>query len=102
MPANSALMAGTTPYATTLVLHLDRPAPASHHTQNARNPLPEFCEGLSVDNTIIVRVSNEERADNLDEEYLVANIEEEATLLEEDETYSAVPYQENDWIVFVC
>ena len=89
-------MAGTTPRATTLVLHPAPPAPASCHTQNARNPLPEFCEGLSVGKTIIVRVSNEERADNLDEEYLVANIEEEATLLEEDGTYSAVPYQKND------
>ena len=89
-------MAGTTPRATTLVLHPAPPAPASCHTQNARNPLPEFCEGLSVGKTIIVRVSNEERADSPDEEYFVAKIKDEATLLEEDGAYIDVPYQKND------
>jgi hypothetical protein len=45
-------------------------------------------------------VSDEERADNPDEEYFVAKIEEKAVKLEEAGTYSAVPFKKNDWIVF--
>ena len=56
---------------------------------------------MSVGKTIIVPVSNEERAGNPDKDYFAVKIEEEATLLEEDGTYSAVPYRTNDWIVFV-
>ena len=47
-PVNTDLMAGTTARATTVVLHSARPVPAARHTRNARNPLPEFCEGLCV------------------------------------------------------
>ena len=46
-------------------------------------------------------MANEERDQNLDEEYFVAKVEERAMKLEESGTYSAVPYQKNDWIVFV-
>ena len=46
-------------------------------------------------------MSNEERADNPDEEYFVAKVEEKAKKLDEGGTYSAVPYRKNDWIVFV-
>ena len=94
-------MAGTTARATTVVLHSTRPVPVARHTQNARNPLPEFCERLCVGKNIVVRVSNEEKADNLDEDYFVAKIERKAMKLEEDGTYSAVPYRRNDWIAFV-
>ena len=41
-------------------------APKARHTQNARNPLSEFCEGLNVGDNLIVRVSNEEKAANPD------------------------------------
>lgn len=62
------------------------------HTRNATTQLPVFHEGLSTGKHIIVQVSNEERADNSDEDYFAAKIEENATKLEEDGTYSATPY----------
>ena len=63
---------------------------ASRHTRGARNPLPEFCQELKVGQNIIVRVSNDEKDDNPDEEYFVAKIQEKARKLEEAGTYSAV------------
>ena len=98
---NDTLGAGTTPRATTVKLYSARPAPAARHTRNARNPLPEFCASLSVRTNIIVRVSNEERAENLEEDYFVAKIEKRALKLDEAGVYSAVPFQKNDWIVYV-
>ena len=98
---NFDLMAGTTPRATNVVLHTAQPTPEARHTRNARNPLPEFCEGLNVGKSVIVRVSNEERASIPDEDYFVAKIEGNALKLEDAGVYSAVPYQKNDWIVFV-
>ena len=60
-PANTGMSAGTTPQATTVSLAPARPAPEARQTRNARNPLPEFCEGLAVGQNIIVRVSNDEK-----------------------------------------
>ena len=71
------------------------------HTRNARIPLPDFCEGLSVGENMIVRVSNNEKEDNPDEEYFVAKIKEKAIKLEEAGTYSAIPFKKNDWNVSV-
>jgi hypothetical protein len=56
---------------------------------------------LTVGKDIIVRVSNDEKDDNPDEDYFVARIEEKAIKLEADGLYSAVPYKKNDWIIFV-
>ena len=42
---------------------------------------------------IIVRVSNDEKDDNPDEEYFVAKIEEKAKQLEEGAVHSAVLYK---------
>ena len=100
-PANINLQSAKTARATTVKLQSARPAPEARHTRNARNPLPEFCEELSIGDNIIVRVSKEEKADNPDEEYFVAKIEEKAVKLEEAGTYSAVQFKKNDWIVFV-
>ena len=99
---NTTLAAGTTPKASTVVLYSASPAPAARHTRNARNPLPGFCASLSVGKNIIVRVSNEEREQNLDEDYFVAKIEKRAVELDEAGVYSAVPFRKNDWIVYVC
>ena len=99
--ANVSLMAGTTPRASTVVLKTACPAPASRHTRNARNPLPEFCRGLKVGKNIVVWVSNEEKEANQDKDYFVAKIGERAVKLEEDGTYRAVPFRKNDWIVSV-
>lgn len=84
-----------------VTLQSSRPAPAARHTRGARNPLPEFCKGLKVGQNIVVRVSNEEKDDNPDENYFVAKVEEKAIKLEEGGTYSAVLYKKNDWIVSV-
>ena len=100
-PANVNLQTAKTARATRVVLNSCRLAPEARHTRNARNPLPEFCEGLNVGDNIIVRVSNEEKAANPDEEYFVAKIEEKAVKLEEAGVYSAVQFKKNDWIVFV-
>jgi len=81
-------------------LHSARPSPEARRTRNARNPLPDFCEGLSVGENIIVRVSNDEKDENPDEEYFVAKIEEKAKQLEEEGVYSDVLYKKNDWIVY--
>jgi len=56
---------------------------------------------MIIGQNVIVRVSNEEQADNPDEEYFVAKIEEKAKQLEEEGTYSAVLFKKNDWIIFV-
>ena len=61
-----------------------------------------YCAGLRIDKNIIFRVSNEEKDDNLDEEYFMAIIEEKAMKLEDDGVYSAVSFRKNDWIVYVC
>ena len=53
------------------------------HTRNTRNPLSDFCEGLSDGENIIIWVSNEEEEDNPDEEYFVAKIKEKALKPEE-------------------
>jgi len=98
---DSDLKAGTTPKATSVKLQSARPAPASRHTRNARNPLPEFCEKLKVGENIIARIAEEEKSYNPDEEYFVAKIEERAKKLEEDGTFCAVPFKKNDWIVLV-
>ena len=91
----------TTPRETAVTLQSARPAPESRHTRNSRNPLPEFCEGMTIGMNVIVRVSHEEKEANTDEEYFAAKIEEKARKLEESGTYSAVSYNKNDWIVFV-
>ena len=44
---------------------------------------------------IVVWVSNKKKADNPDEDYFVAKIEEKKMKLEEDETCSAVLYRKN-------
>ena len=67
-PARIELMAGTTPRGFDVVLYPSRPAPEARHTHSARNPLPRFCEGLSVGENIIVRLAAEERDINPDEE----------------------------------
>jgi hypothetical protein len=100
MPANAELLAAATPRGLIVNIPAARPAPDMRHTRNARNPLPDFCEGLTVGNNIVVRISNDERADNPDEEYFVAKIEERAKKLDEAGTYSAVQYRKGDWIVF--
>ena len=48
-----------------------------------------------LEKNIVVRVSNKEKADNPDEDYFVAKIEEKKMKLEEDETCSAVLYRKN-------
>ncbi len=100
-PANGELLTAKTARATAVVVRSSRPAPEACHTRNARNPLPEFCKGLSVGDNIIVRVAEEEKESNPDEVYFVAKIEEKAVKLEEAGTYSAVQFKKNDWIIFV-
>ena len=101
-PANINVKAGTTPEATNVVLMPARPTPQLRHTRNARNPLPGFCKNLKVGDNVIVRVANEERMENQDEDYYVAKIEGDALQLDEAGTYTAVLYKKNDWIVSVC
>ena len=91
--ANKHLQSAKTAWATAVVLQSFRPALDTHHTWNVRNPLLGFCEGLSVGDNILVWVSEEEKADNPDEEYGVAKIEQKAMNLEDS--------RKNDWIVFV-
>lgn len=89
-PTNIELMAGTTPRAFNMTLEPAHPSPESCHTWNARNPLPESCEGLTVGVKIIVQLVIEEREDNLDKDWFVAKIEEDAKKLDEEEVYTAV------------
>ena len=56
---------------------------------------------MSVGKNIIARVSKKEREENLDPDYFVANIERSALKLDGAGVYSAVPFQKNDWIVYV-
>ena len=56
---------------------------------------------MSVGENLIVRVSNEDKIDNPDEEYFVAEIKEKAIKLEEAGTYSALQFKKNDWVVVV-
>ena len=72
------------------------------HTQNARNPCQEFCAGLKVGDNIVVRIADEEREMNPDEEYFVCKIEEKAIKLSEAGVYSAVNFKKGDWIVKIC
>ena len=67
-PANTETKAGKTPRGWTVTLEPKRQTLASRHTRGARNPLPEFCQELKVGQNIIVRVSNDEKDDNPDEE----------------------------------
>lgn len=99
--SNINLKGGTTAKASNIVLLPARPTPEARHTRNARNPLPEFCKKLKVGENVIVRVANEERLMNQDEEYFVAKIEQEALQLNEAGMYSAVAFKKNDWIVSV-
>lgn len=62
--------------------------------------MPEFCEGLAVGKDIVC-VSDDKQGDNPGKDYFVARIEERARKLEKDGMYSAVPYNKNDWIMFV-
>ena len=101
-PANTDVKAGTTPQSMTVTIKPLREAPEARHTRNARNPLPEFCRGLRVGTNVIIRLSDDEREDNPDEEYFVAKIEGDAIQLEEPGVYSAVPFKKNDWIVSAC
>ena len=78
------------------VIQLLRQSSTTRHTRNARNPLPEFCMSLSVGENVIIRVSDEERNDNPNEEYFVAKVEGEVKKLDEDGVYSAVPFRIND------
>ena len=48
---------------------------------------------------IIGRVSEEEREENLDEDYFVAKLEKSAFKLDEAGVFSAVPFQKNHFIV---
>ena len=98
---NISMKAGTTPKASNVVLLPARPTPEIRHTRNARNPLPEFCKKLKVGDNVIVRVANEERLLNPDEEYFVAKVEQDAMQLNEAGTYSTVAFKKNDWIVSV-
>ena len=86
---NVELKAGTTPKASNVVLVPVRPTPEARHTRNARNPLPEFCTKLKAGDNAIVRVENEERLQNPDEEYFVAKIEDNDLQLDEAGMYSA-------------
>ena len=75
--ANLQLQTAKASRATSVALQSDRPAMEQRHTQNARNPLREFCK------------------------YFVAKIQEKAIKLEEAGTYSALQFKGNDWIMFV-
>ena len=101
MPINTELRAGTTPRGFDVTLHPAHPSPEARHTRNARNPLPDFCEQMSVRNNIIVRMAEEERLENPGEEWFVARVEEKPRKLEEAGVYAAVHYSKGDWIVFV-
>ena len=95
-------MAGTTPKASPVVLLPARPTPEARHTRSSRNPTSDFCTNLKIRDNVIVRMANEERLLNHDEEYYVARIEKKALQLKEAGTYSCVAYKKNDWIVSVC
>ena len=56
-PANSETKAGITPRGTTVILEPSRQTIDTHHTRGARNPLPEFCQGLKLGQNIVARVS---------------------------------------------
>ena len=98
---NSDLKAGTTPRATIVKLYTARPTPEARQLRGSRNPTPEFCNSLSARRNVIVRVSNDERANNPNEDYFVAKIEKKALKLNAGGVYSATKYNKNDWIVFV-
>ena len=72
------LEAGVISPGSTLRLDSDRLTAEARHTRNARNPLPEFCTGLKIGSNVVVRIAEEEREMNPDEEYFVAKIEEGA------------------------
>ena len=78
-----------------------RPEPEARYIRNTKNPLPEFYNNLNIRGNIIVQASNEDREENVDEEYYVAKIEQCALKLEKAGVYSSVLFQKNDWIVFV-
>ena len=55
--------------------------------------------GLKVGRIVVLRIAEEEREMNPDEEYFVAKMEERAKKIDEDEIYSAVEFKKGDWIV---
>ena len=71
----------------------------SRHIRYAHNLLPEYCTGLKVGSNVVVRIAEDEREMNSDEEYFVAKIEERAKKIDKDEIYSAVEFKKGDWIV---
>ena len=74
----SGLESGVNPQGTQVKLFSAKTSAEARHTRNARNPLPEFCKSLKVENNVIVRIADEEREINPDEDYFVARIEERA------------------------
>ncbi len=82
-PANQCQRVGITPRTTEVALNSARQSPEARHTRNSRNPLPEFCNKLSMGQNIIVWVANNERLDNPDKDYCVVKTEGWATKLEE-------------------
>ena len=71
MLQGSGMEAGTIPPGSTVRLEPANLPAKSRHTRNARNPLPEFCTGLKVGSNVVVRIAEEEREMNPDEEYFV-------------------------------
>ena len=99
MLPGSGLEAGIIPPGSSVRLESANLPAESRHTRNARNPLPEYCMGLKVGSNVVVRIAEEEREMNPDEEYFVAKIEERAKKIDKDEIYSAVEFKKGDWIV---
>ena len=95
----SSFEAGVNPQGSQVKLYSARKTAEVRHTRNARNPLPEFCKSLKIEDNIIVRIADEEREINPDEEYFIARIEEKAKKLKEGGFYSAEKYKKGDWIV---
>ena len=54
---------------------------------------------MKAGNNVVVRIAKEKREMNPDEEYFVAEIEERAKKIDEDEIYIAVEFKTCDWIV---
>ena len=99
---NSNFEAGINPPGEKIQLSAARPSAEVRHTRNARNPRQEFCAGLKVGDNVVVRIADEEREINPDEEYFVCKIEEKAIILSEAGMYSAVKFKKGDWIVKIC
>ena len=96
MLPKSYLEAGIISLGSTLRLDSARLTAKACHTRNARNPLPEFCKGLNIGSNVVVRIAEEEREMNPDEEYFVAKIEERANQIDKDGFYSVVEFKKGD------